>query len=604
MGDTVTDDNRNIPPVTTDHCATDLSEQKFKRSCPQVIPAGKKKKSDTDDTETTDASTTPRSNENDNMNVSFEESDNEVKTSGVMVIEFTGRTKEEKIINDKEMVIELLRLSPFGTKITSKPRYIYGRDELVLSIEDNRDIPELIQINFLKNAEGEWPVRCREAAKNRGAEYRVIKGIHPTVPNDRIKAQLLRNGVAVEEVSRLYSTRGGGDSYCVKVKFSGIIPSTVPYAGEQRIVHPYEPPVTSLICFNCAKPGHKAIHCNRRQQCAKCGKIGHNRFNCLTDTSIEQNRRCANCQGQHKATWGGCRVAKNERQIMEIKVSENIPRYQAKNVWEERARQRKRDLEQINLTNANRQNHTQVLKTPKPAPKSQHCSGCACSNQSQAQEISATNTNLLQEVGKLLIDTLEISSTSDELTVKKEKLTKKIENTFPKSKPENHILQDSVPDTLEDSAAADTCALLLDLFEAVTDAESSEIPFTLKKTLHQRVKKAFPPLFNKATLDQAEKLSVNAAKQMSKFTQVYDSNTVKKVQMTPSATLSSSPSTNNVKECQIQNGPLGSLTAQETSEISWDSEEVPDEMPLSSTQQTAFETFKKSFSFKFPGNKS
>ena len=95
----------------------------------------------------------------------------------------------------------------------------------------------------------EWPLRCREAAKKRGTAYRVIKGIHPTVPSNLIKAQLLRNGVAVEEVSHLYSTRGGGDSYYVKVKFIGNIPSTVPYAGEQRTVHPYEPQVSSQICL-------------------------------------------------------------------------------------------------------------------------------------------------------------------------------------------------------------------------------------------------------------------------------------------------------------------------------------------------------------------
>ena len=89
------------------------------------------------------------------------------KTSGVIVMEFIGRTKEEKIINDKETVIELLRSSPFGTKITSKPRYIYGKDELVLSIDDNRDIPELVQINLLKNEEGEWPVKCRKKSRKK-----------------------------------------------------------------------------------------------------------------------------------------------------------------------------------------------------------------------------------------------------------------------------------------------------------------------------------------------------------------------------------------------------------------------------------------------------
>ena len=261
--------------------------------------------------------------------------------------------------------------------------------------------------------------------------------------------------------------------------------------------------------------------------------------------------------------------------------------------------------EQLNLTKTNSQNHTQVIQPSNPAITTQHCSGCACSERPQAQNVSPYNAEIFQEVGKLLIDTLEISSTSEDITVKKEKLTKKIDNTFPKTKSEKPILQGSVPDTLEDGAAVDTCALLLDLLETVTDAENSDIPFSLKKTLHQRVKKAFPPLLSKATIDQAEKLSVNVDKQIIKFTQVYDSNVVKNVQSTPSVPSSSKPSTSNEKECQIQNGPAVSLSTQETSVISWDSEDAPNEMPISSSQQTAFESFKKSFSnFKVSGSTS
>ena len=160
MEDTASDDNRNVPPVNSDlvaahplrkeQCASANSESNKRKENPLEILAGKKQKSSVDDIEATATTVTPRSTENDNsrMNISHEESIQEKKTSGVIIIEFVGRSKEENIINDKETVIELLRLSLFGTKISSKPRYIYGKDEIVLNIYDNRDIPELLQINL------------------------------------------------------------------------------------------------------------------------------------------------------------------------------------------------------------------------------------------------------------------------------------------------------------------------------------------------------------------------------------------------------------------------------------------------------------------------
>ena len=64
------------------------------------------------------------------------------------------------------------------------------------------------------------------------------------------------------------------------------------------------------------------------------------------------------------------------------------------------------------------------------------------------------------------------------------------------------------------------------------------------------------------------------------------------------------PGTSNEKG-QILNENQGSISAQGMPEISWDSEDVPDGKPLSSSQQTAFETFKKSFTnFSLSGSKN
>ena len=51
---------------------------------------------------------------------------------GVIVMELIERSKEEQIIFDKATIQELLKKSPFGDKYSGRPRYIYGKNELVL----------------------------------------------------------------------------------------------------------------------------------------------------------------------------------------------------------------------------------------------------------------------------------------------------------------------------------------------------------------------------------------------------------------------------------------------------------------------------------------
>ena len=256
-------------------------------------------------------------------------------------MELHGRTKEEHLIRDKATIKALLRTSPFGPKYSGQPRHNYDKHELVLYVNDKRDVPELLGVTMLNNDEGEWPVKCRLPSVNPGLNYGVLKGIHPIVNVHRIKAELISNGEDVEEVIRIESNNG--PTYCVKVRFKLETPNTVLYAGDNKIIHPFNPPVKSLICFNCSKPGHKADYCNSRPRCPKCGKA-HSRRDCTTDTTVVTNRRCANCNGQHKATWGGCQIVKNERQIMKIRLNEEVPRHEAKNIWKVREEQRQRNL--------------------------------------------------------------------------------------------------------------------------------------------------------------------------------------------------------------------------------------------------------------------
>ena len=91
-------------------------------------------------------------------------------------------------------------------------------------------------------------------------------------------------------------------------------------------------------------PGHRAINCNSRPHCPKCGRKGHNKWTCTVDITIVTNRKCANCNGQHCAAWGGCKAVKDERQILSIRQKENVPRHEAKTIWQQREEERQRNL--------------------------------------------------------------------------------------------------------------------------------------------------------------------------------------------------------------------------------------------------------------------
>ena len=122
-----------------------------------------------------------------------------------------------------------------------------------------------------------------------------------------------------------------GPTYSLKLLFRNLIATTVRYAGIDKLVHQYIPPFKSLICFKCAKPGHKADFCRGRKTCPKCGRA-HSKWKCNVDTNIATNRRCVNFQGQHSAAWEGCKFNKEAKQIMKIQKLESLPRYEARNM--------------------------------------------------------------------------------------------------------------------------------------------------------------------------------------------------------------------------------------------------------------------------------
>lgn len=95
-----------------------------------------------------------------------------------------------------------------------------------------------------------------------------------------------------------------------------VLPETVE-AGYVKIrVRPYIP--NPRRCYTCQKFGHGSQSCRGKQTCAKCSKTDHVSESCTAPP------HCVNCSGDHAAYSRSCQQWKKEKEIIALKVKENI----------------------------------------------------------------------------------------------------------------------------------------------------------------------------------------------------------------------------------------------------------------------------------------
>ncbi|CAN7982568.1 unnamed protein product [Ixodes hexagonus] len=98
---------------------------------------------------------------------------------------------------------------------------------------------------------------------------------------------------------------------------STVLPEAV-RAGYLRCrVRPYVP--NPRRCFKCQRFGHGSQSCRGKATCAKCSKTDHETDACTNDP------RCINCSEPHPAYSRSCKTWKDEKEILTLKVKENLP---------------------------------------------------------------------------------------------------------------------------------------------------------------------------------------------------------------------------------------------------------------------------------------
>ena len=178
----------------------------------------------------------------------------------LLIVELINNSVTAKLIEDRATLRHLLNSSLLGEKSTGIYRYQTLKNRIILHITDTKDIPDLLKTENLEdeNENERWPIKCSRAQNNPGLScLGVIKGIPTSVDPIRVKSNLIREGTNVIGTSRI--TRRYREetitTRCIKIEFYGHTkPDVVKYAGYDKKVHPYIPPIYTLLC-------HTRLYC-------------------------------------------------------------------------------------------------------------------------------------------------------------------------------------------------------------------------------------------------------------------------------------------------------------------------------------------------------
>ena len=208
-----------------------------------------------------------------------------------------------------------LRNSPFH-KINKKDLRVNRRANIVaveLYTGDENEIESLLEVTNI----GKWMVNCYlPRSRTTDSIYGVVKGIDQTVGMEELKE--LTQDDNIKNMMRLPSYRNGvkQESTAIRIQFNEQVkqlPSFVKLGYIRYKVFPYVAP--PLRCYNCQRIGHLAKNCKADPRCLICsGK--HCYEECQNKS--QENFKCANCNGSHKANSKECKTIKNATKVQKL----------------------------------------------------------------------------------------------------------------------------------------------------------------------------------------------------------------------------------------------------------------------------------------------
>ena len=186
----------------------------------------------------------------------------------------------------------------------------------VISVNPNPIVPvsELLSVDKI----GDWSVRCR-LPRHQLVSYGVIGPFGEDTTGEDVTEALQDAGHGNAEATRIFRSNGKIKTSMFKIALEGNSLPDYVYVGFERyrvstyVDKPWQ-------CFRCQRFGHSAAHCTSPPRCVACGGA-HSVKDCDTSNQVV---KCANCNGNHTASYGGCSFMKDARKVEAVRATQKL----------------------------------------------------------------------------------------------------------------------------------------------------------------------------------------------------------------------------------------------------------------------------------------
>ncbi|XP_077527730.1 uncharacterized protein LOC144139166 [Haemaphysalis longicornis] len=158
------------------------------------------------------------------------------------------------------------------------------------------------------------------------SEHRSLNTVRGVISDDDLKyvsEEELLEGLKEQNVTNVYRIKIRRENKEIQTRHivltfaSSILPESVEVGYTKMKLRPYIP--NPRRCYKCQRYGHGSLNCRGQQTCAKCASHEHPPENCQAQTYL-----CVNCEGNHAAYSRVCPAWKKEKEIITLKVTENL----------------------------------------------------------------------------------------------------------------------------------------------------------------------------------------------------------------------------------------------------------------------------------------
>lgn len=205
-------------------------------------------------------------------------------------------------VNDINGLLRYLNLHMECTEFTYKSQRDGQTRIMVKNVEKFRDLVKILNTDQVK-------YHTFQLKQERA--FRVVaKNIHHSTQIETIKKSIEMQGHAVRGIHNIKSR-------ITKEPLPMFFIDLEPHKNNSEIYNikhinnaiiTIEPPkkVSDMVqCYRCQEFGHTKSYCNKKHKCVKCAE-NHSSLSCPKEKT--EPATCANCHGNHAASYKGCRI--------------------------------------------------------------------------------------------------------------------------------------------------------------------------------------------------------------------------------------------------------------------------------------------------------